>query len=89
MLPLLVLNLHGSEIERPLAVVMIGGLWLSNWVAGLIRAEGITFLSLLGPGETRQSLTVTEGSTGKQFRFMRRRPDGHYPFDDKALKNHT
>jgi heavy metal efflux system protein len=30
LLPLLVLNLHGSEIERPLAVVMIGGLMTST-----------------------------------------------------------
>ncbi len=30
LLPLLVLNLHGSEIERPLAVVMIGGLVTST-----------------------------------------------------------
>ncbi len=30
LLPLLVLNLHGSEIERPLAIVMIGGLVTST-----------------------------------------------------------
>jgi cobalt-zinc-cadmium resistance protein CzcA len=30
LLPLLVLNLHGSEIERPLAVVMVGGLVTST-----------------------------------------------------------
>ncbi|RPH56215.1 efflux RND transporter permease subunit, partial [bacterium] len=30
LLPLLVLNLHGAEIERPLAVVMIGGLITST-----------------------------------------------------------
>jgi heavy metal efflux system protein len=30
LLPLLVLHLHGSEIERPLAVVMIGGLMTST-----------------------------------------------------------
>jgi cobalt-zinc-cadmium resistance protein CzcA len=30
LLPLLVLNLHGTEIERPLAVVMIGGLVTST-----------------------------------------------------------
>jgi heavy metal efflux system protein len=29
-LPLLVLRLHGTEIERPLAVVMIGGLITST-----------------------------------------------------------
>ncbi len=52
-----------------LALVAIGGL-TGDRLAGLIRAEGVTFLSILGPGETRQSLTVTEASTGKQFRFM-------------------
>ncbi|HEX6904216.1 MAG TPA: efflux RND transporter permease subunit [Thermoanaerobaculia bacterium] len=30
LLPLLVLNLHGAEIERPLAIVMIGGLLTST-----------------------------------------------------------
>ena len=52
-----------------LALVALGGL-TGDRLAGLIRAEGITFLSILGPGETRQSLTVTEQSSGKQFRFM-------------------
>jgi 6-phosphofructokinase 2 len=52
-----------------LALVALGGL-TGDRLAGLIRAEGVTFLSILGPGETRQSLTVTEESSGKQFRFM-------------------
>ena len=52
-----------------LALVAIGGL-TGDRLAGLIRSAGITFLSILGPGETRQSLTVTEETTGKQFRFM-------------------
>lgn len=52
-----------------LALVAIGGL-TGDRLAGLIRAEGVTFLSILGPGETRQSLTVKEEVTGKQFRFM-------------------
>lgn len=52
-----------------LALVALGGL-TGDRLAGLIRADGITFLSILGPGETRQSLTVTEKTTGKQFRFM-------------------
>jgi cobalt-zinc-cadmium resistance protein CzcA len=30
LLPLLVLDLHGTEIERPLAIVMIGGLITST-----------------------------------------------------------
>ncbi len=52
-----------------LALVALGGL-TGDRLAGLIRADGVTFLSILGPGETRQSLTVTEQATGKQFRFM-------------------
>jgi len=52
-----------------LALVAIGGL-TGDRLAGLIRQAGVTFLSILGPGETRQSLTVTEESTGKQYRFM-------------------
>ena len=52
-----------------LALVAIGGL-TGDRLAGLIRAEGVTFLSILGPGETRQSLTVNEETTGQQFRFM-------------------
>jgi 6-phosphofructokinase 2 len=52
-----------------LALVALGGL-TGDRLAGLIRAEGVTFLALLGPGETRQSLTVTEAATGKQYRFM-------------------
>ncbi len=52
-----------------LALVAIGGL-TGDRLAGLIREAGVTFLSILGPGETRLSLTVTEETTGKQFRFM-------------------
>jgi 6-phosphofructokinase 2 len=52
-----------------LALVALGGL-TGDRLAGLIRAEDVTFLSILGPGETRQSLTVNELSTGKQYRFM-------------------
>ncbi len=52
-----------------LALVALGGL-TGDRLAGLIRAEGVTFLSILGPGETRQSLTVTEAKSGTQLRFM-------------------
>lgn len=52
-----------------LALVAIGGL-TGDRLSGLIRESGVTFLTLPGPGETRQSLTVTEETTGKQFRFM-------------------
>lgn len=52
-----------------LALVALGGL-TGDRLAGLIRAEGVPFLALTAPGETRQSLTVTELSTGHQYRFM-------------------
>ncbi len=52
-----------------LALVALGGL-TGDRLAGLIRGEGVPFLALTAPGETRQSLTVTEQSTGRQYRFM-------------------
>ena len=52
-----------------LALVALGGL-TGDRLAGLIRAEGVPFLALTAPGETRQSLTVTEKASGHQFRFM-------------------
>ena len=52
-----------------LALVALGGL-TGDRLSGLIRAEGVPFLALTAPGETRLSLTVTEGTTGRQYRFM-------------------
>ena len=52
-----------------LALVALGGL-TGDRLAGLIREEGVTFLVVTAPGETRQSLTVTEEATGRQYRFM-------------------
>lgn len=52
-----------------LALVALGGL-TGDRLAGLIREESVPFLALTAPGETRQSLTVTEGTTGRQYRFM-------------------
>ena len=52
-----------------LALVALGGL-TGDRLAGLIRAEGVPFLALTAPGETRLSLTVTEATSGRQYRFM-------------------
>lgn len=52
-----------------LALVALGGL-TGDRLASLIRAEGVPFLALTAPGETRQSLTVTDEATGHQYRFM-------------------
>jgi 6-phosphofructokinase 2 len=59
---------HGLGGEA-LALVALGGL-TGDRLAELIRAEGVMFLGITGPGETRQSLTVNEASTGRQYRFM-------------------
>jgi 6-phosphofructokinase 2 len=52
-----------------LALVALGGL-TGDRLAELIRHEGVMFLGITGPGETRQSLTVNEVTTGRQYRFM-------------------
>jgi len=48
LLPLLVLRLHGTEIERPLAVVMIGGLVTSTFFTLLVLPS--LYLALRTPG---------------------------------------
>ncbi len=52
-----------------LALVALGGL-TGDRLSELLRGAGIAFLGITGPGETRQSLTVTEDETGRQYRFM-------------------
>ncbi|SNX71898.1 6-phosphofructokinase [Cereibacter ovatus] len=51
------------------AFVALGGN-LGGRLSALIAASGIEMVAFPGPGETRESLTVTETSTGHQFRFM-------------------
>ena len=48
LLPLLVLRLHGTEIERPLAVVMIGGLVTSTLFTLLALPTFYLFAHQLG-----------------------------------------
>ncbi|MDT8854274.1 1-phosphofructokinase family hexose kinase [Paracoccaceae bacterium Fryx2] len=50
------------------ALVALGGT-TGQRVAGLVAAQGIALLPCTAPGETRQSLAVTEDS-GRQFRFV-------------------
>ncbi len=59
-------HLLGGE---SLALVALGGL-TGDRLAELIRREGVMFLGITGPGETRQSLMVNEAATGRQYRFM-------------------
>lgn len=57
-------NLGGDS----LALVALGGI-TGERLARLIRSAKVPFLTVGGPGETRQSLTVTEAG-GRQFRFI-------------------
>lgn len=59
-----------------LALVALGGL-TGDRLAGLIRTEGVPFLALTAPGETRTSLTVIARDSGHQFRFMLPGPTWH------------
>lgn len=59
---------------QSLAVVALGGATGAQ-LAGLLQAEGLQFQALQSPGETRQSLTVTETASGQQYRFLLPGPD--------------
>lgn len=67
-----------------LALVALGGL-TGDRLAELIRREGVMFLGITGPGETRLSLTVNEASTGRQFRFMLPGPVWHQEDQDRVF----
>jgi heavy metal efflux system protein len=65
LLPLLVLDLHGTEIERPLAIVMIGGLVTSTLFTLLALPTFYSFVQRLrerrGPeGSARARTTPAE-----------------------------
>lgn len=74
----------GGGINVSRAIRILGGESLVMIVAGgpqgatlqdLLRHEGIEPLALAGPGPTRESLSVTDRSTGAQFRFVMPGPD--------------
>ncbi len=67
-----------------LALVALGGL-TGDRLAGLIRQDGVPFLALTAPGETRQSLTVTDASSGQQYRFMLPGPVWHEADQDRLF----
>lgn len=51
------------------ALVALGGA-TGEVLAAHLRAEGIDFLALQSPGDTRQSLTVIEDESAEQYRFL-------------------
>ncbi|WP_171060704.1 1-phosphofructokinase family hexose kinase [Poseidonocella sp. HB161398] len=59
---------------QSLPVVALGGA-IGAQLRGLLEGEGIAPHVLEAPGETRQSLAVTDRRTGLQFRFVMPGPD--------------
>lgn len=58
-------NLSG----RATALVAVGGATGSE-VLRLLAAEGLASIAIQGPGDTRQSLSITDEATGGQYRFV-------------------
>ncbi|WP_212525325.1 1-phosphofructokinase family hexose kinase [Actibacterium sp. MT2.3-13A] len=54
---------------RSRALVALGGA-TGRMLRDLLQAEGIDYLPFRAPGETRQSLAVTDRGTGQQYRFV-------------------
>lgn len=57
-----------------LALVALGGATGAR-LAEALRAEGVSYSAFDAPGETRQSLAVTEEASGAQYRFVLPGPD--------------
>lgn len=58
------------------AMVALGGA-TGTRIAELLKADGLSVVRLTAPGETRQSLAVTDRSTGGQYRFVMPGPEWH------------
>ncbi|MBM3605492.1 MAG: 1-phosphofructokinase family hexose kinase [Alphaproteobacteria bacterium] len=58
------------------AMVALGGA-TGTRLADMLKAAGLSVLRLTAPGETRQSLAVTDRATGGQYRFVLPGPEWH------------
>lgn len=58
------------------AMVALGGA-TGTRLADLLKSAGLKVLRLTAPGETRQSLAVTDRATGAQYRFVLPGPEWH------------
>lgn len=54
---------------QSVALIAIGGATGAHLLQ-LLALEGIATVAFQGPGETRQSVTVTEADSGRQYRFV-------------------
>jgi 6-phosphofructokinase 2 len=58
------------------AMVALGGA-TGTRIAEMLKSDGLSLVRLTAPGETRQSLAVTDRSTGGQYRFVLPGPEWH------------
>ncbi|WP_373960732.1 1-phosphofructokinase family hexose kinase [Paracoccus sp. PAMC 22219] len=58
------------------AMVALGGA-TGQRMADMLKSAGLKVLRLTAPGETRQSLAVTDRTTGGQYRFVMPGPEWH------------
>ncbi|MDP5308311.1 1-phosphofructokinase family hexose kinase [Paracoccus spongiarum] len=58
------------------AMVALGGA-TGTRIAEMLKADGLSLVRLTAPGETRQSLAVTDRATGGQYRFVLPGPEWH------------
>ncbi|MBU3028516.1 1-phosphofructokinase family hexose kinase [Paracoccus marinaquae] len=58
------------------AMVALGGATGAR-IAEMLKSDGLSLMRLTAPGETRQSLAVTDRSTGGQYRFVLPGPEWH------------
>lgn len=68
------------------ALVAIGGATGAHLLQ-LLALEGVPTVAFQGPGETRQSTSVTDLSTKEQFRFVTPGPYWHQEDVDRALRS--
>lgn len=67
------INILGGEST---ALVALGGATGSR-IADLLKDDGLNVLRLTAPGETRQSLAVTDRTNAQQYRFVMPGPEWH------------
>lgn len=58
------------------AMVALGGATGAR-MAEMLKAQGLSVIRMTAPGETRQSLAVTDRATGEQYRFVMPGPEWH------------
>lgn len=58
------------------AMVALGGA-TGTRIAEMLKSDGLSILRLIAPGETRQSLAVTDRTSGGQYRFVMPGPEWH------------